>query len=171
MIKDYITNEPIFDGPYDARTRVHEYGGGQSFAYNGSVYFSNYLDDMLYVVKPGDKMPVRLTSEQKKASSFITFILWSGNETQVYIEPTGPKRRYADFDVHPVHPRIIVCVAEIHGKTVEDLIVAIDTETGQESAIVFASSHGEHPFLSRRPDFVDNPRFSPDGRHLVFRVW
>ena len=53
MIKDYLTKEPVFEGPYDARTRVHEYGGGQSVAYNGSIYFSNLPDDGVYEVKPG----------------------------------------------------------------------------------------------------------------------
>ena len=71
MIKDYITNEPVFKGPYDARSRVHEYGGGQSFAYNGTIYFSNYLDDMLYAVKPGETPPIRLTGEQNIPSASI----------------------------------------------------------------------------------------------------
>ena len=59
-------------------------------------------------------------------------------------------------------------VVEEHGETVENLITIIDTETGQESVINTTSSH---PSFVRQPDFVDNPRFSPDGKHLVFRAW
>ena len=75
VIKDYVTNEAVFDGPYDARTRVHEYGGAQSFAYNGTVYFSNYLDDMLYEIAPGEKTPVRLSGGQGRPGGFIALLL------------------------------------------------------------------------------------------------
>jgi dipeptidyl aminopeptidase/acylaminoacyl peptidase len=40
--------------PYNVRTRVHEYGG-RSYAVDkeGSVYFSNFSDQRLYVIPPG----------------------------------------------------------------------------------------------------------------------
>ena len=168
MIKDYVTNEPVFDGPYDARTRVHEYGGGQSFAHNGTIYFSNYLDDMLYEIKPGEKTPVPLTGGKERPGEFIASLSWTVDEIQTPMNIDVPRRRYADFDVHPIHSRIIVGVVEEHGETVENLITIIDTETGQESVINTTSSH---PSFVRQHDFVDNPRFSPDGKHLVFRAW
>ena len=61
MIKDYDTLVPVFEGPYDARTRVHEYGGASFAAYNGSIYFSSLPDDRVYQVKPGSKVPTPVT--------------------------------------------------------------------------------------------------------------
>ena len=47
------TREAVFDGPWDARTAVHEYGGGHAVAHNGTVYFSNLNDNRVYQIFPG----------------------------------------------------------------------------------------------------------------------
>ena len=39
--------------PFNARTRVHEYGGGAYCAVDGVCYFSNFADQFLYGVSPG----------------------------------------------------------------------------------------------------------------------
>ncbi|HEX9196235.1 MAG TPA: S9 family peptidase, partial [Candidatus Bathyarchaeia archaeon] len=38
---------------FNARTRVHEYGGGSYIVDKGTVYFSNYADQCLYRQRPG----------------------------------------------------------------------------------------------------------------------
>jgi dipeptidyl aminopeptidase/acylaminoacyl peptidase len=38
--------------PLNARTRVHEYGGGDYVVHNGTVYFANFADQRLYRVEP-----------------------------------------------------------------------------------------------------------------------
>ncbi len=50
----------INPAPLNARTRVHEYGGGDYLVHNGSVYFANFADQRLYVAHPG-ATPVPLT--------------------------------------------------------------------------------------------------------------
>src|SRR5262249_59235598 len=49
--------------PYNARTRVHEYGGGSWTVRNGTVYFSNFADGRLYCQVPGLSEPRPLTPE------------------------------------------------------------------------------------------------------------
>src|SRR5215471_14416690 len=50
--------------PFNARTRVHEYGGG-SFAITGdTIYFSNFADQRLYRQTPGST-PQPVTSSEK----------------------------------------------------------------------------------------------------------
>src|SRR5262249_60629631 len=43
----------IIPPPYNARTRVHEYGGGSWTVRDGTVYFSNFADGRLYRQGPG----------------------------------------------------------------------------------------------------------------------
>ena len=39
--------------PFNVRTRVHEYGGGDFTAANGVLYFTNFDDQRLYRQRPG----------------------------------------------------------------------------------------------------------------------
>ena len=50
-----VTNDVTLP-PFNARTRVHEYGGGDYVVRNGSIYFSNFDDQRLYV-QAGDLAP------------------------------------------------------------------------------------------------------------------
>ena len=48
--------------PFNARTRAHEYGGGDFVVHNGTVYFSNFQDQRLYRTN-GDSLPEPITAE------------------------------------------------------------------------------------------------------------
>lgn len=58
--------------PFNARTLVHEYGGGTFAVADGTVYFSNFLDQRLYRKDP-DAQPRPITPEAKMryADGFI----------------------------------------------------------------------------------------------------
>jgi len=47
------TTHDITPPGFNARTRVHEYGGGSYLVDKGTVYFSNYSDQRLYRQKLG----------------------------------------------------------------------------------------------------------------------
>src|SRR5215467_12071112 len=38
----------VIPQPFNARTRVHEYGGGAYFVHHDTIFFSNFIDQRLY---------------------------------------------------------------------------------------------------------------------------
>jgi dipeptidyl aminopeptidase/acylaminoacyl peptidase len=128
--------------PFNARTRVHEYGGGSWAVSDGAVYFSNFADGRLYRQAKGASAPQPLT-------------------------PAPPARgrdwRFADGVIDHRRNRWIG-VREDH--TVEgepvNSVVAVDVGEGREGpGRVLLSGH----------DFFCSPRLSPDGNWLVALGW
>lgn len=66
LIKD------ITPSPFNARTRVHEYGGGAFTVLNGVVYFSNFVDQRLYRQEPGaNPIPLTPAGDMRYADGII----------------------------------------------------------------------------------------------------
>ena len=84
------TTTDLLAAPWNARTRVHEYGGGAWTVAAGTVWFTDFADQRLYRVDPGRK-PVTVTPEPAV--------------------PAGV--RYADLRVTP-DGGAVVAVREIH---------------------------------------------------------
>ena len=53
----------MIPAPFNARTRVHEYGGGSWTVRDGAVIFSNFADGRLYRLAPDASVPQPLTPE------------------------------------------------------------------------------------------------------------
>ena len=47
------TTEDLLPVPFNARSRVHEYGGGAYTVRRGRVYFVNFTDQAVYQFRPG----------------------------------------------------------------------------------------------------------------------
>ena len=47
---------------FNARTRVHEYGGGSFMVYKGRLYFSNFEDQDMYTQGSSTEVPGRVTA-------------------------------------------------------------------------------------------------------------
>ena len=45
--------EEVTPAPFNSRTRVHEYGGGDYTVVDGTLYFSNFADQRLYRSRAG----------------------------------------------------------------------------------------------------------------------
>lgn len=54
--------EDMTPAPFNARTRVHEYGGGDYTVYQGTIYFTNFIDQRIYRQRPGEA-PEAVTPE------------------------------------------------------------------------------------------------------------
>ena len=110
---------------FNARTRVHEYGGGDYLVNNGIVYFSNFSDQRLYR-QEGSNVPEPLTS--------------------------AGDMRYADGRLD--HPRgRLICVREDHtgaGSEPVNSIVAVDVQPGEGfgSVLVEGNDFYSSPRLS-----------------------
>jgi len=127
--------------PYNARTRVHEYGGGSWTVHNGTVYFSNFPDGRLYRQIPDVSEPRPLTPEPPRRER-----QWR------YADGVIDQRRRRWIGVREDHT--------VDGEPV-NAIVAVDLGDGGGSGHVLASGH----------DFYASPRLSPDGRWLAWLAW
>jgi dipeptidyl aminopeptidase/acylaminoacyl peptidase len=128
--------------PYNARTRVHEYGGASWTVADGDIYFSNFNDGRLYCQAKGNSQPAPLTPEPVKRER-----QW----------------RFADGVIDSSRQRW-VGVREDHTASGEPVnaIVAVDLrQPGREAGRVLVDQH----------DFFASPRLSPDGRSLIWLAW
>jgi dipeptidyl aminopeptidase/acylaminoacyl peptidase len=100
----------------NARTRVHEYGGGSYALHGGAVFFSNFADQRLYRQDPGSAEARPITPEP----------------------PAPAAHRYADTCPTP-DGRLLVCVRERHqdGEVVNEL-VAVPADGGGEPVVLAA---------------------------------
>jgi dipeptidyl aminopeptidase/acylaminoacyl peptidase len=127
---------------FNARTRVHEYGGGDYVVHEGVVYFSNFSDQRLYR-QVGDSPSELLTKDGGQSASAPGAL------------------RYADAVVDSARNRL-VCVREDHAAADREAVnslVAIRLEDGKEDVLVTGN------------DFYSSPRLSPDGARLVWLTW
>jgi dipeptidyl aminopeptidase/acylaminoacyl peptidase len=114
--------EDITPPPFNARTRVHEYGGGDFAAHDGTVYFSNFADQKIYRARVGEE-PEPLTD--------------------------SPDRRYADMVVDEKRNRI-VCVREDHSGEGEpkNELVGVALSDGSETVIATGEDFYSSPRIS-----------------------
>jgi dipeptidyl aminopeptidase/acylaminoacyl peptidase len=139
----------LLGGEWNARTRVHEYGG-RSFlpvpaGDEHGVVFANYQDQRLYLLGPGEREPRPLTPEPAEN------------------EPGG--LRYADFTLSPDGTEVW-CVQERHDRgEVARAIVAVPLDA---AAAADPTAVRE---LVTGADFFASPTPSPDGEHLAWIAW
>ncbi|OZE07091.1 S9 family peptidase [Rhodococcus sp. 05-2255-3B1] len=145
----YVDGEvqPILPAPFNARTRVHEYGGGAWTATaDGDLVFAEFSDQRVYRLTPGGA-PVPLTPKPAVASAI----------------------RYGDLSVVGTD---VIAVREMHdaGAVSRD-IVAIDLGGGGVRSLVAGSDFLAFPRLS--PDGTriawiawNHPQMPWDGTEL-----
>lgn len=129
---------------FNARTRVHEYGGAAYVVDRGVLYFSNFSDQRLY------RQAIGSSPEPITAKGYF----------------------FADCRVDPQRTRLI-CVREDHAKggepTAAIVSVGIDSANGARGAK--GASGAIVQVLASGADFYSNPRVSPDGKTLAWLQW
>jgi len=140
----------VLPAPWNARTRVHEYGGGswtpidRADGSGPSLVFTEFSDQRMYRLDPGSVQPVPLTPVPDLESGL----------------------RYADL-VPSVDGREIWCVRESHapdGAVSRDIAaVPIDGVAAEDPSGVRVLASGS--------DFLAYPTVSPDGRRLAWIAW
>ncbi|OZF37571.1 prolyl oligopeptidase family serine peptidase [Rhodococcus sp. 14-2483-1-2] len=139
--------QPVLPAPFNARTRVHEYGGGAWTATaDGDLVFAEFSDQRVYRLTPGGA-PVPLTPKPAVASSM----------------------RYADLSVVGAD---VIAVREMHdaGAVSRD-IVAIDLGGGGVRSLVAGSDFLAFPRLSPDGTHIawiawNHPQMPWDGTEL-----
>ena len=133
----------VIPPPYNARTRVHEYGGGSYTVRDGVVYFSNFSDQRLYKCTEG-RLPQPITSISEM--------------------------RYADAIVDQSRRRLI-CVREDHTVPGHEAVNTLATvELGGDKPQSQALGTQSQALVSGN-DFYSSPRLSPDGSRLAWLTW
>jgi dipeptidyl aminopeptidase/acylaminoacyl peptidase len=126
---------------FNARTAAHEYGGGAWWVRGHSLWFANWEDQRLYRLT-GRAMPVPVTPE-----------------------PEAPRGdRWADGELD-ASGRWLMVVREHHP------LGASPAEVVNEIVVLDDSGELEPRALVSGPDFVSNPRLSPDGGWLCWLQW
>ncbi|PBK93866.1 alpha beta-hydrolase [Armillaria gallica] len=132
-------DQDIYGAGWNARSRVHEYGGAPALAHDGQVYFSNIMDGRVYVVNVAKR------------------------STPTAVTPENPSYRYGDFTLHPKDKKWLVSILEDH---------TVDNATGIKTSLVAINTlTQEFRIIASGADFYSNPRFSPDGRFIVWKEW
>ncbi len=109
------TTRDLTPAGFNVRTTVHEYGGASFVVWAGTIYFSNFSDQRLFVQRPGAAP-----------------------------EPFSPalELRYGDALIDPLRERLI-CVREEHrqaGHEAVNTLVSIDLHTGGAGEVLVSGS-------------------------------
>jgi dipeptidyl aminopeptidase/acylaminoacyl peptidase len=135
---------------FNARTKVHEYGGGAYTLAGDTLFFSNFRDQRLYRLDPGGGPPRPITPEP----------------------PAPGAARYAD--AHPTPDgRRLICVRERHeaGEVHNELVAVPADGSGPPVALAAGRDFYASPRLSpdgRRLAWLewDHPNMPWDGTEL-----
>ncbi len=128
---------------FNARTRVHEYGGLCYAVHNGVLYFSNFADQRLYRISPGE-LPEAITPAQDY--------------------------RYAD-GVVDADRMVMYCVREDHtgeGEAVNTLVMLDLTAGGEKpfdagKVLISGNNFYSNPRLS--------PKIQGNSRKIAWLTW
>ncbi|MGH8861311.1 MAG: prolyl oligopeptidase family serine peptidase [Jatrophihabitantaceae bacterium] len=134
--------QDVLAAPWNARSRVHEYGGGAWTVTGTTLVFAEFSDQRLYRLDEPGGTPVPLTPEPPSTAAW----------------------RYAELQA--ARDGEIWCVRERHGEAgvVRDIAaVPLDGSVAADESAIRSVVGGSH--------FLAGARLSPDGRRLAWIGW
>ncbi|GMA58488.1 hypothetical protein GCM10025858_29910 [Alicyclobacillus sacchari] len=138
--------------PYNARSRVHEYGGGAYAVKDHIIYFVNFSDQRIYRVRFADDAPL---------------------PPEPLTEPSA--RRYGDLSIADDH---IFCVVEDHGAAGEPANSLAAVRLTDGTVLGVASGHDFYAYPRLSPDGTrlsyiawDHPNMPWNGTYLYVAEW
>lgn len=139
----------VIPAPWNARTRVHEYGGRSYLVAGDAVYFVQFDDQQIY--------RVRLSGEAASAPEPVT---------------ATPGMRYADLAFDTPRARLL-CVREDHtaGGEPVNTLVAVPLSGAAGARAGSPAGPGDVQVLAAGNDFYASIALSPDGRHVAYLTW
>ncbi|KAJ7074518.1 Alpha/Beta hydrolase protein [Mycena amicta] len=134
------TGRDLTSGDWDVRTTVNGYGGAPAIIHEDTVYFSHVRDGRVY----------RITTPSNGAPEPVT--------------PENQHHKFANFDVFPLKPILLVCAMEDATDTKSPL------EVVNSLCILNTRTKTVYP-LDSDASFYASPKFSPDGKHMAWIEW
>ena len=147
----------LLPAPYNARTRVHEYGGGAWMVAEETLYFSNFADQRLYSLpcnQANGGVPTPLTAEPEPpmAYRYADGILDQVRQCLIYVREDHTQVGHSDAPTH----------ADGRAAEAVNTLVSIDLgDDALDNGTILVSGH----------DFYASPRLSPDGNQLAWIAW
>ena len=136
----------LIDGPYNVRSRVHEYGGASWLLLAGdvpAVVFANFSDQRVYLQLLADQTPIALTPQSMVDSD--------------------PTLRFAEFVPGPAG-HVLAIMEDLRGEPVRHIVeIPLDGSAREDLAAI--------RLLSSPARFVAGPRLSPNGEQLTWISW
>jgi dipeptidyl aminopeptidase/acylaminoacyl peptidase len=124
----------------NARTAVHEYGGGAWWVQAGSLWYTDWRDQCLYRRTPdGEVRPVTPDSDPPRSVRWADGCVTPGGDVMAVVR-----------ERHPA------------GATSADVVNEI---------VLLPVDGGDPQVVVSGPDFVSDPRWSPDGALLSWLEW
>lgn len=154
---------------FNVRTAVHEYGGGAWWVRDGVVWFADWADQRLYRLQVGEGTDLPAADGGS-----------GGEPRPVTPDPELPRSgRWADGDV-TYRVGLVDLARADGGASSGTWMVAVrehhpaggSPADVRNELVAFPPEGGLSPqLLHSGPDFVSNPRISPDGTRLCWLQW
>ncbi len=166
----------VLKAPFASRTAVHEYGGGDYvLTENGSLVFSNWSDQRLYIARKDasvDAQPVPISPETKAVNvlRYADGAIDNARHRVYAVHEDHTTVQVSSTGAHTGQPTNSIVWCSLSGATPSPLASAkpaapavVDSKASvpQPKVHVIASGH----------DFYSSPRLNPAGTQLCYLAW